>query len=189
MIGWIAHRLFHSPCLSFRSLFLWRSTKEVKIFCPTKFVVDATENSKEGGVAAEVCSSQTGLWTKSKRQHIALTWFTKMKSLFSSENLRTLSNQHHPPPNISVWSDARQRKTVAKWVGGYRSVGVDYQGKTKTPRSNNKHVCAKKQNNNNPKRKKSTIHTYQQLHQVETKFINHNTKCKGMFYWWIIMSS
>ena len=27
----------------------------------TRFVVDATESSKEGGVAAELCSSQTGL--------------------------------------------------------------------------------------------------------------------------------
>ena len=42
-------------------MFLWRSTKEVKMLCPTRFVVDATENSIEGGVAAEVCNSQTGL--------------------------------------------------------------------------------------------------------------------------------
>ena len=40
---------------------LWPSTKEVKMLCPMRFVVDATENSKEGGVAADVCSSQTGL--------------------------------------------------------------------------------------------------------------------------------
>ena len=39
----------------------WRSTKEVNMLCPTRFVVDAPENSKEGGVAAEVCSSQTRL--------------------------------------------------------------------------------------------------------------------------------
>ena len=32
------------------------------MLCPARFVVDATENIKEGGVAAEVCSSQTGLW-------------------------------------------------------------------------------------------------------------------------------
>ena len=31
------------------------------MLCQTRFVVDATENSK-GGVAAKVCSSQTGLW-------------------------------------------------------------------------------------------------------------------------------
>ena len=36
---------------------LWRSTKEVNMLCPTRFVVDVTENSKEGGVAAEVCVS------------------------------------------------------------------------------------------------------------------------------------
>ena len=29
--------------------------------CPTRFVVDATDNSKEVGVAAEVRGSQTGL--------------------------------------------------------------------------------------------------------------------------------
>ena len=34
----------------------------VKMLCLTRFVVDATENRKEGGVAAEVCSSQTGWW-------------------------------------------------------------------------------------------------------------------------------
>ena len=34
---------------------------EVKMLRPTRFVVDATENSNEGGVAAEMCSSQTGL--------------------------------------------------------------------------------------------------------------------------------
>ena len=44
-------------------MFLWRSTKEVKMLCPTRFVVDATENSKKGGVAAKGCSSQTGLWS------------------------------------------------------------------------------------------------------------------------------
>ena len=45
----------------YKFVFLWRSTKEVKMLCPTRFVVDATENSKEGVVVAEVCSSQTGL--------------------------------------------------------------------------------------------------------------------------------
>ena len=48
--------------------------------CPTRFVVDATENSK-GDVAAEVCNSQTG-YEKIKRPHIfALAWVIKMKSL------------------------------------------------------------------------------------------------------------
>ena len=39
---------------------LWRSTKEVNMLCPTRFVVDAAENSNEGGVT-EVRSSHTGL--------------------------------------------------------------------------------------------------------------------------------
>ena len=34
----------HSSPLEF--MFLWPSTKEVKMLCPTRFVVDATENSK-----------------------------------------------------------------------------------------------------------------------------------------------
>ena len=29
--------------------------------CPTRFVVETTENRKEGGVAAEMCSFQTAL--------------------------------------------------------------------------------------------------------------------------------
>ena len=33
---------------------LWWLTKEVNMLCPMRFLVDATENSKQGGVAAEV---------------------------------------------------------------------------------------------------------------------------------------
>ena len=39
----------------------WRSTKQVEMLCPTMLAVDVTDNSKERGVTAEVCSSQTGL--------------------------------------------------------------------------------------------------------------------------------
>ena len=59
-------------------------TKEVKTFCPTGFVVDTTENSKEGGVAVEVCSSQTGCCTRSK-DNILLA--TKMKTLYFGGDL------------------------------------------------------------------------------------------------------
>ena len=41
--------------------FLVAVHEEVKMLCPTRFVVDETGNSKEGGLAAEVCSSQTEL--------------------------------------------------------------------------------------------------------------------------------
>ena len=43
-------------------MFLWRSRIEVKILCPTRFVVHSMESSNKGGGVAEVCSSQTGLW-------------------------------------------------------------------------------------------------------------------------------
>ena len=33
----------------------------MKMLRPTRIAIDATENSNEGGVAAEMCSSQTGL--------------------------------------------------------------------------------------------------------------------------------
>ena len=36
------------------------------MLCPTRFVIDATENSKEGGVAADISSSQTRSLTKEK---------------------------------------------------------------------------------------------------------------------------
>ena len=57
----------HADLFSFQAspleanVFFRRLTEEVKMLCPTRFVVDETENSIKGGVAAEVCSSQTGL--------------------------------------------------------------------------------------------------------------------------------
>ena len=58
---------------------MWRSTEEVNIACPTRFVVDATENSKEG-----VAADPDWAMNKIKRQHtIAHTWVTRMKSLSS----------------------------------------------------------------------------------------------------------
>ena len=54
-IGWIARRLVQSPCLSFRSsCFCGGRRKEAEMLCPTTLVVDATENSREGGVVADV---------------------------------------------------------------------------------------------------------------------------------------
>ena len=41
-------------------MFLWRSTKGVKMLCPTRFFVNATENSEGGGVAAEVAAPRPG---------------------------------------------------------------------------------------------------------------------------------
>ena len=81
--------LFSRHASSSEVYVLWWSTKEVKMLCPTRFVVDATENSKEGGVAAEVCSSQTGLRTK-LNANIALTWVNKMNSLSSGEPLNVV---------------------------------------------------------------------------------------------------
>ena len=35
-------------------MFLRQSTKEVKMLCPTRFILDSTEVNKEGGVAADI---------------------------------------------------------------------------------------------------------------------------------------
>ena len=61
-VALVSRLLVQSRCLLVLEdfMFLWRWTKEVQIICPRRFVVDATENSKEGGVAAEVYSPQTG---------------------------------------------------------------------------------------------------------------------------------
>ena len=61
---------------------LWRSTKEVKMLCPMRLVVDATENSKgerkRGGRSVQL---PDWAMNKIKRQHvIALAWVTKMMS-------------------------------------------------------------------------------------------------------------
>ena len=51
---------------------------------PTRFVFDTTENIKEGGVAAEVCSSQTGLW-----------FCTLLRETFMNVYVRTTYDQIH----------------------------------------------------------------------------------------------
>ena len=72
-------------------------------------------------------------------------------------------HQNHPPTtNFSVWNDARQCKTLARWVCGSPS-------KKKYPGVNNKYLCAKKLTN--PKwKKQSNNNAHQQLHEVHTKF-------------------
>jgi len=52
---------FSAMLVLWEFMFLWRSRIEVKMLCPTRFVVDSMESSKKGGRVAEVCSSQTGL--------------------------------------------------------------------------------------------------------------------------------
>ena len=121
---------------------------------------------------------------KIKRQNTILLLPASPKwSHFLRGDLWTSSNQHHPPPtNISVWSVARQRKTLARWVGEYRSVGVGHQVKKKNNTHESiKRMCKKKKQ----PRMKTKQHTYiyislarVKLHQLQTKIINHITKYK-----------
>ena len=74
-------------------------------------------------------------------------------------------HQHHPlPTNTYVWSDACQRKPLQ---GGC----VGHQVKNKTPRSKCQVWYV-------PGMCKNTHSLHQQPHQVQTKIINHSTKCK-----------
>ena len=167
-------------------MFLWRSTKEVKVLCPTTFVVDATENSKKGGEAAEVCSSQRlGWWTKSKGNILLLLPGSPKWSHFRRGNLWTLSNQHHPPPtNVSVWSGARQRKILAKWVGGYRSAGVGHQAKKYNP-GVNKYVQKKATILNLKKNQhtSATTPSANKHHQPWREMQKKNQKGTGVVYY------
>ena len=81
---------------------LWRSKKQVKILCPTRFVVDATENSKEGGVVAEVYSSQTGLWTKLKKATYYCSYLgqqNKVTFIGGISERRSTKPTHQSPKN------------------------------------------------------------------------------------------
>ena len=51
VINWLNYTPICSVAMLVLWCALWRSTKEVNMLCPTRFVVGATENSK-GGVAA-----------------------------------------------------------------------------------------------------------------------------------------
>ena len=53
--------LFSRHASPLEAYFLWRSQIEVKMVCPTVFMVDSMESSSKGVGVAEVCSSQTGL--------------------------------------------------------------------------------------------------------------------------------
>ena len=62
-------------------------------------------------------------------------------------------------------------------MGGFRSVGVSHQVEKTLSRSSNKYlVCAKTTSITIPSA--IIINTHQQLHQVLSKIINHDTKCK-----------
>ena len=60
-LRWSALKVSAWPTV-FKMFMFWGRSAEEMNMCPTRFVVDATENSKEGGVAAEWSSSQTCLW-------------------------------------------------------------------------------------------------------------------------------
>ena len=114
---------------------LWRSTKEVNMFCSTRFVVDATENSKEGGVAADVCSSQTGLWTKSIGNVLLLLPGSPNEVTFFVGGIserRSINTIHHP---IFQWEAMRvSAKTLhGGWVGIGWWVWVTKWKKNDTP--------------------------------------------------------
>ena len=69
------------------------------MLCPTRFVVNVTENSKEGSVVAEVCSSQTGLKTNRKATYYCSYRGHQNEVTFVGEisERRPTNTTHHPP--------------------------------------------------------------------------------------------
>ena len=59
------------------------------MFCPTRFVVDATENSKEGGVAAEVYSPQTAF------RHLCTHVY--VRTMYTTKNTRAKNKNETTP--------------------------------------------------------------------------------------------
>ena len=97
---------------------LWRSTKEMKLLCPTRFVADATENSKEGGLAADVCSTQTGLWTKSKATYYCshLGHQNKVAFFVGGISERRPTNTTHQHFSVKRCASAKNPCKVGEWV-------------------------------------------------------------------------
>ena len=62
------------------------------MFCPTRFVVDATENSKEGGVAAELYSPQTGLFMILTFMHV------RIRTYYVHDQIHSAKNKKERPP-------------------------------------------------------------------------------------------
>ena len=71
------------------------------MLCPTRFVVDATEISKEGGVAAKVCSSQTALGFCTLLRDI----YTRMHTHYVLPNIVGVKNKRETPGGqVSGWT-------------------------------------------------------------------------------------
>ena len=138
-----------------------------KMSCPTRFVVGATENSKEGGVAAEVCSSQTVLWTKSNGNISLLLPGSPKWSLCRRGDLWTLSNQHHPPPTNIQCETMRgsSKPSQSRWLGIGWWVWV---AGPKCPGVNNKYVHKNTRYSTTTPHEQKIKNTHQQLHQVQT---------------------
>ena len=101
----------------------------VKILCPTRLVVDATENGIAGAWRPTRAAPRLGYEQYQKEHAIAHTWVTKMKSLSSwGESLNII--QPTPPTTHQHFSVKRCVPAQNDCnVGGYRSVGVGNQVK------------------------------------------------------------
>ena len=70
----------------------------MKVLCPTRFVVDATENSKAGGVATDVCSSQAGLCLCTLQDI-----YTRIRAYYVRPNMFGEKKRKLPPPEVRSW--------------------------------------------------------------------------------------
>ena len=88
---------FSAMLVLWEFMFLWRSRIEVKMLCPTRFVVDSMESSKKGGRVAEVCSSQTGLWFGTLLRDM----YARIRTYYVRPNIFGENKKKHPPEVMS----------------------------------------------------------------------------------------
>ena len=83
--------------------------------CPTIFFfVDATENSKGGGVAAEMCGSQTGLWTITGQHIIYCSYLTHQNEVTFVGGI-----SQRPKIELFLFNGLfRIRGPISAWEGG-----------------------------------------------------------------------
>ena len=98
----------------------WPSTKEVKMFCPTRFVLDATGNSNEGGVATNVCSFYNLLVRTVKGR-----LFTYCIVLVGSRYGRRPDPTHNPNPAPNPESNSDQDGPETSEKRGCAAFGIN----------------------------------------------------------------
>ena len=101
--------------------FLWRSTKEVKTLCPTRFVADATENSKKETWRPKCAALRLGYEQNQKATYCCSYLGHQNEVIFvGGISEHRLSNTTHYPPTFQCEAMCVSAKPLR---GGWVSIG------------------------------------------------------------------